>query len=227
MNQETILVVDDEPEIRSLIQFSLEKQGYSVQVAANGSDALSILHDEVIDLAVLDIMLPELTGTEICRKMRDNDRLRSIPVLFVTAKTDESDEIIGFQAGGDDYITKPFSPKVLNLRVETLLKRSRGDKESYFFENLEYYYNRHIVKVNNERVQMTPREFAVLGVLIRYRNRTISRSILLERGWGMVTTSGPRSVDIIITRIRSKIGQYGSCIRTVTGYGYQWDEDNI
>ena len=111
------------------------------------------------------------------------------------------------------------------MRVESLLKRSRGDKDTYSFEDFNYYFDRHIIKIKTERIQMTPREFTVLGALIRHRNRTISRSNLLERGWGMVTTSGPRSVDIIITRIRSKLGVYGNCIRTVTGYGYQWDED--
>lgn len=225
MKHETILVVDDEKEIQELIQYNLEKAGYEVLVASSGNEAMSTLHDEVIDLVVLDVMLPEIPGTEICRRMRDDDRLRNIPVLFVTARNEEPDVLVGFQAGGDDYLTKPFSPRILNVRVESLLKRARGDRHSYQLKTFEYYFDRHVIKIEGERVSMTPREFAVLGVLIRQRNRTISRSALLERGWGMETTSSPRSVDIIITRIRAKLGPYGDCIRTVTGYGYQWDED--
>jgi two-component system alkaline phosphatase synthesis response regulator PhoP len=223
--QDTILIVEDETDILELMKFNLEREGFQVLTASSGNDAMSILHDEVIDLAILDVMLPEFSGTEICRRMRSDERLGNVPVLFVTARSEENDVLHGFQSGGDDYLPKPFSPKVLLARVEALLKRSRGDRHHYISGKFEFYTNRHIVKIDGERVQLTSREFAVLGILIRNRNRTVSRNALLERGWGMETTSGPRSVDIIITRIRSKIGRYGDCIRTVTGFGYQWDEE--
>lgn len=227
MKNESILVVDDEQDIKELIQFNLQREGYRVFTAESGTEAMSILHDEVIDLAVLDVMLPEFPGTEICRRMRDDERLQNIPVLFVTARSDESDVLVGFHAGGDDYLSKPFSPRILSARVEALLKRVRGDKHYYQFKSFEFFFDRHILKIEGERISLTPREFAVLSILIRQRNRTIDRNTLLERGWGMDTTSSQRSVDIIITRIRSKIKPYGGCIRTVTGYGYQWDEDSV
>jgi DNA-binding response OmpR family regulator len=224
--QDTILIVEDELDILELMKFNLEREGFQVLTASSGNDAMSILHDEVVDLAILDVMLPEFSGTEICRRMRADERLGNVPVLFVTARSEETDVLQGFQSGGDDYLPKPFSPKVLLARVEALLKRSRGDRHHYQSGDFEFFYNRHIVKIAGERVQLTSREFAVLGILIRNRNRTVSRSSLLERGWGMETTSGPRSVDIIITRIRSKIGAFGDRIRTVTGFGYQWDEES-
>jgi len=227
MSLDTILVVDDEADIADLITFNLEREGYRIHSAKDGHEAVSILHDEVVDLAILDVMLPGINGFDICKKMRDDRRLRNIPVLFLTAKTDEADVLSGFDSGGDDYLTKPFSPKILLARVKALLHRSGSERETYTLGQLELFFDRHILKIKNKRVPMTPREYAVLSTLILRKNRTASRTALLERGWGMESTSSPRSVDIVVTRLRSKIGPYGKCIRTVTGYGYQWDEDGF
>jgi two-component system, OmpR family, alkaline phosphatase synthesis response regulator PhoP len=224
---DSILVVDDEPDIIELVKFNLEREGYHVYPCLNGSDALSVLHDEVVDLAILDVMLPGMNGFDICRKMRDDRRLKNIPVLFMTARTGEADVLDGFASGGDDYLTKPFSTKILLARVRALLHRNGSDKETYGFQDLELFFDRHVLRINGERIAMTPREYAVLSSLILRKTRTISRNSLLERGWGMETTSSPRSVDIVITRLRNKLGKYGPCIRTVTGYGYQWDEEAI
>jgi DNA-binding response OmpR family regulator len=225
MSLDSVLLVEDEPDICDLIKFNLESEGYQVYTANNGPDALSVLFDEVIDLALLDVMLPGMSGFEICRKMRNDRRLKNIPVLFLTARSGENDILDGFNSGGDDYVTKPFSQKVLTARVKALLHRNGGDKEIYTLHELELYLDRHILKINGKRVPMTPREYAVLSTLILRKNRTVSRNTLQERGWGMETTSSPRSVDIVVTRLRSKIKPYSKCIRTVTGYGYQWDEE--
>lgn len=224
---DTILIVDDESNILTFVKYNLEKEGYSVFSAETGDEAISILHDEVIDLAILDVMLPNISGFNICKKMRHDERLKNIPVLFMTALDSDEDICKGFEVGGDDYLTKPFANKVLLARVKALLHRNGSDKETYNLGTLELFFDRHLLKIDNKRISVTPREFSVLSAIILRKNRTVSRNSLLERGWGMETTSSLRSVDIIITRIRSKLKDYGKYIRTVTGYGYQWDEESF
>jgi two-component system, OmpR family, alkaline phosphatase synthesis response regulator PhoP len=225
MDKETILIAEDDRDIANLIKYHLEREGFKVFYAASGMDALSILMDEVIDLAVLDIQLPEVSGLDICRKIRDDDRMHSMPVMMVTAKTGENDVLMGFHNGADDYVTKPFSPKELVARIQALIKRTKGDAESYRKDDLEIFFNRHMAKINGNKVTLTPLEFKVLELLIRNKNRTVSRNSLLERVWGMDTTSSQRSVDIVITRIRTKIKPYGKLIRTITSFGYQWEDE--
>jgi two-component system alkaline phosphatase synthesis response regulator PhoP len=225
MKNESILVVDDEEDILELMAYNLIKEGYKVYKALNGSEALAILQDDVIDMAILDVMLPGISGMEICRKIRENEKTKNILVLFVTAKSGEMDELNGFLSGGDDFLTKPFSPRILTARVDALFNRLQRNRNNYNLEDFEISFDRHIIRIGEKRIPVTPREFAVLSIMIKQRNRTVDRNTILERGWGVYTNSGPRSVDIVITRIRAKIGKYGVCIRTVTGYGYQWDEE--
>jgi DNA-binding response OmpR family regulator len=226
MHNKNILVVEDETDLLELISYQLTEEGYNVFKASDGDEALSTLHDEVIDLALLDIMLPSYSGTDLCKKIKRDDRLKSIPVIFLTAKGQEEDVLRGFQLGADDYLTKPFSVNILLARIEAILNRTQGNKGNYQLGDLHYLPDRHIVKIAGSRVSMTPRELKVLDILIKQKNKTVSRSTLLEKGWGLESTSGLRSVDIIITRIRSKIKPYGRCIQTVTGFGYQWDEES-
>ena len=223
MSSSHILVLEDNPDILELVTYSLENEGYSVYPAKTGADALSILNDETVDLAILDVMLPDMTGTELCRRMKKEERLRDIPVLFMTAKTEETDKLIGFKVGADDYVCKPFSPKELVARANALIKRSKGGRDNLQFHDLEIFFDRHVTNVEGKRVSLTPREFMVLKVLIEGQGKTIDRSTLLERAWGMDSKSGLRSVDVTVTRVREKIKPYGTCIRTVTGFGYQWD----
>jgi DNA-binding response OmpR family regulator len=227
MNQTTVLVTEDDSDILELIVYSLETEGFRVHSAKNGSDALSILSDESVDLAILDVMLPDMSGIELCRKIKREERLENIPVLFVTAKDEETDKLIGFKVGADDYLTKPFSPKELVARAKALVKRSKGAKDRFLFRGLEILFDRHVVEVDEKRVNLTPREFMVLKVLIEGQKKTIARATLLERAWGMESKAGLRSVDVTVTRLREKIKPYGKCIRTVTGFGYQWDQDGF
>ncbi|MEO6095040.1 MAG: response regulator transcription factor [Fibrobacteria bacterium] len=227
MNQTTVLVTEDDSDILELIVYSLETEGFRVHSAKNGSDALSILSDESVDLAILDVMLPDMSGIELCRKIKREERLENIPVLFVTAKDEETDKLIGFKVGADDYLTKPFSPKELVARAKALVKRSKGAKDRFLFRGLEILFDRHVVEVEEKRVNLTPREFMVLKVLIEGQKKTIARATLLERAWGMESKAGLRSVDVTVTRLREKIKPYGKCIRTVTGFGYQWDQDGF
>lgn len=227
MSSTHVLVLEDDPDILELVSYSLEAEGFKVFPAKTGNDALSILNDESVDLAVLDVMLPDMSGTDVCRRMRRDERLETIPVLFVTAKNEETDKLIGFKVGADDYLCKPFSPRELVARAHALVKRSKGGKDHVRFHDMEIYFDRHIVNIGGVRVNLTPREFMVLKVLIEGQNKTIARGTLLERAWGMESKAGLRSVDVTVTRIRDKIRPYGSCIRTVTGFGYQWDLDNF
>jgi DNA-binding response OmpR family regulator len=225
MHAQSILVVDDDSDIIELIRYNLEKEGYRTFFAYDGNDALGILNDECIDLAVLDIGLPGFSGMDICRRMKKDERLKSIPVIFATARTQEADILVGFQAGAEDYLRKPFSPKELVARVHSLLRRTQHTGQDYRLRDFEVSFDRHLVKIAGERVSLTHREFGVLQILITGNGRTASRHQILERVWGMDARSSPRSVDIVITRIREKIKPYHACIRTITGVGYQWDTE--
>lgn len=227
MPKADILVLEDDADILELLKYNLCEEGFSVHTAMDGIEAWSILQDEVIDLAILDVMVPNISGTEICKRIRKTERIKDIPVLFISAKEEESDKLVGFMVGADDYIGKPFAPKEVIARVWALLRRSKWGKESYCRGNLEVIFNRHLVKMSGERLQLTPREFNVLKSLIQNNGKTISRETLLAEVWGMDSSSSARSVDIVITRIREKIKPYDKAIRTVTGFGYQWDEEVI
>ena len=218
-----VLIADDDPDILELIHHAMEQEGFECSLASAGNEAWEMLNDETIDLAVLDIGLPEMSGIEIVRRMKKDERLKSVPVMFVTARTQEADVLIGFQVGADDYVRKPFSPKELRARVSTLLKRTGVEQDCYRLDGFEIHFDRHLVKINGSRVNLTQREFGVLHMLIKGNGRTASRNQLLERVWGMNAHSGPRSVDIVITRVREKIKPFGNCIRTIVGVGYQWD----
>ncbi len=225
MESANLLILEDDPDISDLLNYTLEREGFKLFLAKTGQDALSIMNDEIIDLAVLDVMLPDMSGVEVCRRIKNNERLADIPVLFVTAKNQETDKLIGFKVGGDDYMCKPFSPKELLARIKALLKRSKGS-DGLRFHGLEIQFARHILTVDGKRVPTTPREFTLLKTLIEGQGKTISRSALLERAWGMESKAGLRSVDVTVTRIRDKLKPYDSCVRTVTGFGYQWDLEN-
>src|SRR3954469_2787164 len=157
MNQMNVLVTEDDSDILELITYSLECEGFRVHAAKNGMDAMSVLNDESVDLAILDVMLPDMSGIDLCRRIKREERLENIPVLFVTAKDEETDKLIGFKVGADDYLCKPFSPKELVARAKALVKRAKGSKDRFNFQGLEISFDRHIVEVEGTRVNLTPR----------------------------------------------------------------------
>jgi len=222
-----ILIVDDEVDILELIRFSMQQDGFQTYTAKDAKEAWSILQDEHIDLAVLDIGLPGVSGIELCQQMKTDNRLREIPIIFATARTQEADLLLGYQAGASDYVRKPFSPKELQARVHALLKRNANLEKIYRVGNLEIFTERHLLRIDQQPINITHREFGVLLELIEAQGRTTSRPQLLERVWGMDAHSGLRSVDIVITRLREKIKPYHTCIRTVAGFGYQWAPDLV
>jgi len=225
MPKADVLVLEDDPDILELLKYNLTEEDFNVHTAMDGLEAWSILQDEVIDLAILDVMVPNLSGTEICKRIRKTDRIKDIPVLFISAKEEESDKLVGFMVGADDYIGKPFAPKEVIARVWALFRRSKLGAEIYSRGNIEIFFNRHLAKMNDERIKLTPGEFNVLKTLIQNNGNTVSRENLLTEVWGMDSNSSVRSVEIVITRIRDKIRPYDKAIRTVTGFGYQWDEE--
>jgi two-component system phosphate regulon response regulator PhoB len=172
-------------------------------------------------------MLPDLPGTEVCRRMRDSDRHRAVPVVFLTARTEEHDRIYGFSVGGDDYVAKPFSPRELVARVQAILRRTTGSisGESVRVGDLSIDLDRRHVALSGAAINLTFKEFELLKSLIAAKGRAVERLHLLEEVWGMDSTSGPRSVDVAVTRLREKLGPYARCVHTVTGLGYQWDPD--
>jgi DNA-binding response OmpR family regulator len=227
MATERILVLEDDPDILDLTVHALRKAGYRTFAARTGSEALSILSDERLELAILDVMLPDLPGTEICRRMRESERHRAVPVVFLTARTEEHDRIYGFSVGGDDYVAKPFSPRELVARIQAILRRTTGSisGERLRVGDLVVDLDRRQIRIGESPVNLTFKEFEVLRALVVAKGRAVERLHLLEEVWGMESTSGPRSVDVAITRLREKLGTYARCVHTVTGLGYQWDPD--
>lgn len=225
MNREpVILVVDDEPDIRDLVSFHLERAGMTVFKAGDGESALSVLWDENIDLVVLDLMLPGLSGLEVLKTLRENKRTENLPVILLTAKTAEVDRIIGFELGTDDYMCKPFSVKELLARVKALLKRSSGLTGACTFacDGFSVNFSSHQIRIEGKPVEFSPKEFAILDYLFQRRNAVVSRDQLLEKIWGMEAEVDSRVVDVNITRMREKMGRAKRLLKTVKGYGYMF-----
>jgi len=222
-----ILVVEDEKNIRELIEFNLKNAGFSVVKAVDGKEALDKLSSE-IDLVVLDLMLPEIDGMEVCRKIRGNDELRKIPIIMLTAKGEEVERILGLEMGADDYMTKPFSPRELIARIKAIFRRIKESKsESEQIEDevikigsLSLDISRHEVEYEGEKIVLTPKEFELLRYLLVNQGRVLSRELLLEKIWGYEYAGDTRTVDVHIRRLRKKINE--DLIETVRGVGYKF-----
>jgi two-component system alkaline phosphatase synthesis response regulator PhoP len=224
---EKILVVEDEKNIRELIEFNLENAGYEVDTAANGRVALDKLSEE-IDLVVLDLMLPEIDGMEVCRRMRGSEDLRQIPIIMLTAKGEEVERILGLEMGADDYMTKPFSPRELVARIKAIFRRIKefqADSEKIKDEiveagKLKLDIPRHEVIYGEKKIILTPKEFELLRYLVINQGRVLSRDLLLEKIWGYEYAGDTRTVDVHVRRLRKKIkAEY---IATVRGVGYKF-----
>ncbi len=221
-----ILIADDEQLIRKLIGDCLKKEGHEVLEAENGEIALRLFEtNKDLDLALLDIMMPEIDGWEVCRRIREKS---DMPVILVSARSQDFDQIVGFEAGADDYVTKPFSLAVLSRRVETLLKRGtnlkRKDKNSddIVMENLTIKPASHEVTIDGEKIELTLKEFKILTKLCKTPGRVYTRDALLDELWGMDYMGDTRTVDSHVARLRTKLGEWGlKNIITVYGTGYK------
>jgi len=222
-----ILVVDDEPDLLELVRFNLDRAGFRVETAASGGEALARLRRSPPDLLVLDLMLPDLSGEEVCRRVRADPRLAGLPVIMLTAKSEEVDRVVGFELGADDYVTKPFSPRELVLRVKALLRRSHeAAASSVPLERgpLRLDPERHRCAVKGEEVELTAKEFQLLEVLMRRPGRVMTREKLLDEVWGSDIAVTSRTIDTHLKRLREKLGVAADLIQTVRGLGYRFAE---
>lgn len=226
-----ILVVDDEKDIVELIAYNLEQEGFAVLRAYDGPAAWEAIRAEKPGLVVLDLMLPGMSGLEVCKLIRRHPETESLPVIMLTAKSDPVDKILGLELGADDYITKPFSVRELAARIRAVLRRSRTHKESnvpaetFTCPGLEIDFASCTVSVDNERVSLSSREFKLLQFLTRRPGRVYSREQLLEQVWGDETFVEPRTVDVHISRLRAAIEkdkEHPRYIITVRGLGYKF-----
>ena len=219
-----VLVAEDDADIADLVAHHLDRAGYIASIVHSGAEVLPSARERRPDLIVLDLMLPGLNGLDICRVVRAESSLADVPIIMLTAKTEESDRIVGLELGADDYVTKPFSPKELVARVGAVLRRAgRGQPESpaLTFESLVIDTDRHVVSVHGNEVRLTAKEFLLLKYLVEHRGRVLSRDVLLSDVWGYRYTGGTRTVDVHIRRLRDKLPALSRAIVTVKQFGYK------
>ncbi|HQY19395.1 MAG TPA: response regulator transcription factor [Ignavibacteria bacterium] len=227
-----ILVVDDEKDIVDILKYNLERENeFEVIPAYNGKDALELAAN-IPDLIILDIMMPELNGYEVCKKLKSNPETSGIPVIFLTAKENEIDEIIGLEIGADDYISKPISPRKVIARIKSVIRRTSIDSEKLFksdqkitFQNLEIDSQSHSVKIDQKDIFFPKKEFQLLHFLISNRGRVYSREILLNQLWGENIYVVDRTVDVHVAKVREKLGEYSDYIETIKGLGYRFKDN--
>ena len=228
MAKETILVVDDEEDILELVRHHLKREGYEVQIATSGEKALAAARSGAIALIVLDLMLPGIDGLEVTRKLKNDPQTKHIPVLMLTAKGEESDVVAGLELGADDYITKPFSPRILLARTRAIIRRigqdAPDDTAVINVHDIEIHPGRRTVMVEGESVNLTYTEFQVLSILARRPGWVFTRSQIVDLVRGDDYPVTDRSVDVQIVGLRKKLGARGDLIETVRGVGYRLKE---
>ena len=226
MSKQSVLVVEDEEDIMEVIRFNLEKEGYEVNQALSGEKALQVIENNLPSLVLLDLMLPGINGLDLCRIFKQNDRTKAIPVIMLTAKSEDADIVAGLEMGAEDYITKPFSPRVLVARVRTILRRResgvKDDSSVIQVEGMQIHPGRHEVTMGDNVVDLTPSEFRILHYLARRPGWVYSRDQIIDaiRGHGYVVTD--RAIDVQVVGLRKKLGDYGKLIETVRGIGYRF-----
>jgi DNA-binding response OmpR family regulator len=224
-----VLVVEDEPDIRALIVHHLARDGFHCRTATTGPAALRSAQARRPDLVVLDLMLPEMDGLEVCRRLRHDPAVGAVPIIMLTAKTDEVDRVVGLEMGADDYVAKPFSPRELMARVRAVLRRSRRLETATVLGAgaLRLDTERHLVTLAGAPVALAPKEFDLLRALLESRGRVLSRDYLLDRVWGYARADEieSRTVDVHVRRLRAKLGAEARRITTVKSVGYRLEGD--
>lgn len=228
----TVLVVDDEADLVELIGLNLRRNGYHVLTASNGDEALDKARKLLPDLIILDVMMPGLDGTEVTRRLRASAETEHLPILMLTARTEESDEVVGLSAGADDFVTKPFSPKVLLARVRSLMRRagSSGSVDEaaggakLSTGPLVIDLDKHEILIDGEQVKLTLTEFKLLQALVEAKGRVLSRDRLMDKAMGQDVFVTDRAIDVHVTAIRKKLGDAAWLVHTVRGVGYRLQE---
>lgn len=220
-----VLIVEDDEDIANSIRYNLEREGsYDVRVAGTGEDGLKEIQREVPALVILDVNLPLMSGFELCRRLRRDEETARLPIVVLTARTDESDRVLGLQLGADDYVLKPFSMRELVARVHAVLRRTDGDtgaSKVYDDGTLFVDYDNFVVRVRGEEVKLTRKEFALLRLLSEARGRVLTREYLLDRVWGLDYYGESRTLDVHIRRVRKKL-DLEAYVETVIGIGYRF-----
>lgn len=225
MDKIKILVVDDESRMRKLVRDFLVRDHFEVLEAADGEEALDIFYqDKDIALLILDVMMPKMNGWDVCREIRENSK---VPIIMLTAKGDESDELQGFELGVDEYIAKPFSPKILVARVEAILRRANHtlEEESVEVGGIKMDKAAHLVTVDGERVELSYKEFELLAYFIENRGIALSREKILNHVWNYDYFGDARTIDTHVKKLRNKLGKKGEYIKTIWGMGYKFEVD--
>lgn len=223
MTQLKILIADDDKRIRTMIKEYLSLENYVVEEAQNGKEAIRLLQNEHFDLLILDIMMPEMDGWDVCKAIRDK---HNIPVIMLSARSEEYDKLLGFELGIDDYITKPFSPKELSARMKAVLKRVKATErqiDRFIYNSLEVDFASQQVVVGGKTVSLTKKEFELLRYFIQNKNIVLTRDQLLSEVWGFDYFGDHRTVDTHIKTLRERLGKYRSLIKTVWGTGYKFE----
>lgn len=230
MAKETILIVEDEKNILELLKFNLEQENFKILTAASGKTGLEMALSEKADLIILDLMLPEIDGLEICKTLKQNSKTNRVPIIMLTAKSEETDKIVGLELGADDYVTKPFSPRELVARIKAVLRRSQDKTIQMKLKSgdLEIDTAKHQVFLKGKPIVLTSKEYGLLKALMETKGRLLSREYLLDHVWGYDSSVNieTRTVDIHIGQLRKKIKHEASRIVTVKNAGYRFDEEN-
>jgi two-component system phosphate regulon response regulator PhoB len=220
-----ILIIEDESDVADLLTLNLRKAGFRTSTAADGASGLQKARDARPDFIILDLMLPKMSGLEVCKILKGDTATSPIPILMLTAKAEEIDRIVGLEFGADDYVTKPFSPREIVLRIRAILRRGQTPTESLKAGSISIDPARHEVRVNGKQVHLTSIEFKLLQKLMQRRGRVQDRDRLLNEVWGYEAVIDTRTVDTHVRRLREKLGKAGDVIETVRGFGYRLREN--
>ena len=219
------MIIEDETDVADLLTLNLRKAGFRTSTAADGASGLQKARDDRPDFIVLDLMLPKMSGLEVCKILKSDAATSQIPILMLTAKAEEIDRIVGLEFGADDYVTKPFSPREIALRIRAILRRGERADESLNAGPISIDLARHRVRVNGKQVHLTSLEFKLLRTLMQRRGRVQDRDRLLNEVWGYESVIDTRTVDTHVRRLREKLGKAGDAIETVRGFGYRLREN--
>lgn len=230
MTKGLVLVIDDEKDLLELVRYNLEKEGYKIKTADNGESGLEAAAREMPDIVIVDLMLPGIDGLDVCRRLRADQRTARTPIIMLTAKSTETDRVVGLEMGADDYIAKPFSPRELAARIKAVLRRVSSQRDPAPQSRIircgvmTIDPDRRGVRCGEENIDLTATEFRLLQMLARHPGRVYSRSELIEGALGKEIAVVDRTIDVHITSLRRKLGNYGDRIETVRGFGYRFRE---
>ena len=231
MSKKKLLIIEDDKSLASVVEYNFSNSGYKVFCARDGQDGINQARNRMPDIILLDLMIPVIDGIEVCRQLRAESTTRETPIIMVTAKAEEVDQLIGFSAGADDYVIKPFSVRVLMEKVKTLLRRhtrSQGAGLDIISSGpIEVDRGRHRVLVDQKQLELTPSEFRLLDTLIRHPGRAFERSELINAALGADTLALERTIDVHIRSLRKKLGVHAEIIQTVRGVGYRFRESTV